>query len=201
MVTLSSSSSAAVSADQMVAGRQDRKPRRLVELTGFGVLPDQRTFGLKLLDLSYDGCRVRTEAELFAGLQLKVSILGVNGALDAVVRWYRNGEAGIQFNPEEQAERDEVPRKHNRIELDVQLALRRTSRQAYYGRALDLSPLGCRVEFVERPKINETMWVKLDGLDAIEAVVRWVDGFFGGLEFVRPIYPVIFEMVLKRLGV
>lgn len=198
---MSLSSSAAGTVDQAPAAPQDRKPRRLVELAGFGVLADQTTFALKLIDLSQDGCRVRTEAELFAGLQLKLAIHGVSGSLDAVVRWYRNGEAGIQFAAEEQVERDVVPRKHNRIGLDVQLALRRTSRQAYYGRALDLSPLGCRVEFVERPKINEVMWVKLEGLDAIEATVRWVDGFFGGLEFVRPIYPVVFDMLLKRLGV
>jgi hypothetical protein len=43
------------------------------------------------------------------------------------------------------------------------------------------------------------VWAKLDGFDSIEATVRWVDGFYGGLEFVRPIYPSVFDLLLARL--
>jgi hypothetical protein len=33
---------------------------------------------------------------------------------------------------------------------------------------------------------QELLWAKFDGLDAFESRVCWVDGFYGGLEFVRP---------------
>ena len=36
------------------------------------------------------------------------------------------------------------------------------------------SPQGCRCEFIERPNIGERVWVKFDGLEAIESEVRWL---------------------------
>jgi hypothetical protein len=32
------------------------------------------------------------------------------------------------------------------------------------------------VEFVDRPSVGERHWVKFDGLDGLEAEVRWVSG-------------------------
>ena len=63
----------------------------------------------------------------------------------------------------------------------------------------DISPQGCKVEFVERPRLDELVWVKFDGLEAIEAGVCWRDDFFGGVKFLRPIYLPVFEMLLARL--
>jgi len=42
--------------------------------------------------------------------------------------------------------------------------------------------------------------VKFGDLDAVEAHVRWVDGFEAGLEFVRPFHVAMFEFVLARLN-
>lgn len=50
----------------------------------------------------------------------------------------------------------------------------------------DLSPHGCKTQFVERPRIGESVWVKLGGLAPLESTVRWVNGFEGGLEFKNP---------------
>ncbi|MBV9527057.1 MAG: PilZ domain-containing protein [Sphingomonas sp.] len=177
----------------------DRQPRRVVELKGFGVLDDGTTFAISVVDLSYDGCKVQTDLALIPGLTLKVSILGAKGAVPAVVRWYKEGVAGLRFNPEPEPAPKQTPRDHERIELTAQLSLRRAGRQQYAARLFDITPTGCRVEFIERPRPEERLWVKFDGLDAFEATVRWVDGFYGGLEFVRPIYPAVFDMVLARL--
>ena len=179
--------------------KSDREPRRRVELEGFGALTDGTTFRVKVLDLSYDGCKVETGIALFPGLKLKVSMLGLGSALDAEVRWYRDGQAGLQFNPEENAPESKVPRKEERVELAAELSLRRFGRANYKARLFDLAPTGCKVEFVERPLVDELLWVKFDGLDAVEAKVRWIDGFYGGLEFVRPIYDAVFQMLLARL--
>jgi hypothetical protein len=59
--------------------------------------------------------------------------------------------------------------------------------------------MGCRIEFIERARPGEMLWVKFEGLDSLEAAVRWADGFYGGVEFARPIYPAVFELLLARL--
>ena len=181
------------------AAHKERAARRPVNLKGICVLQDQATFDVDVLDLSYDGCRIRAELWPLPGTRFRLSILGIKGALDAMVRWQRKGEAGLQFNSEDCFERTFKDRKEDRIILNAQVSLRLPGRQGYYGRALDLTPEGCKVEFVERPREGDTLWVKFDGLDGIEAKVCWTNGFFGGLEFARPIYPSVFEMLLARL--
>jgi hypothetical protein len=183
------------------ACRRDRAPRRKVSFDGFGVLEDRTTFALSVVELSYDGCRIKTDIGLFPGLKFKVSLLGFGGAVDAEVRWHKDGHAGVIFCREDEQHREWIARAHDRFAVSAQLSLRRLGRKAYEGALLDLTPRGCKVEFVERPKEGEIMWAKFDALDAIEATVRWVDGFHGGLEFVRPIHPAIFDSLLARLSV
>ncbi|HEY8592651.1 MAG TPA: PilZ domain-containing protein [Sphingomicrobium sp.] len=174
----------------------------MVDLPGFGVLGDQTTFGLTVVDLSYDGCKIRSDLALFPGLQLRLSIKGICGALDAIVRWYSSGKGGLQFLLDDSPSAAKyIPREHDRQSVAADISLRRPGRGSYFTRTFDLTPRGCKVEFVERPRLGESIWVKLDGLDAITATVRWVDDYYGGLEFVRPIYPVVFDMLLARLGV
>lgn len=63
----------------------------------------------------------------------------------------------------------------------------------------DLSENGCRTEFVERPRIGETVWIKFDGLIPLESTVRWTRGFEGGLEFYNPIDGRVLEELLRRM--
>ena len=90
-------------------------------------------------------------------------------------------------------------RKAERIALDAEVALRRTGQHLYRVRVYDASPHGCRLEFVERPRVAEHVWVKFDGLDSIESLVCWVEGFVVGVEFVRPMYPAVFDALVARL--
>ena len=64
----------------------------------------------------------------------------------------------------------------------------------------DISPEGCRLEFVERPRLDEVVWVRFNGLDAVESSVCWVKGHDVGVEFSRPIYPAVFNVLVKRLA-
>jgi hypothetical protein len=41
--------------------------------------------------------------------------------------------------------------------------------------------------------------VKFDGLNAIEGLVSWIDGFVVGIEFVNPIHPAVFDALVPRL--
>ena len=90
-------------------------------------------------------------------------------------------------------------RKADRIALNADVALRRSGQNNYRVRVYDASTHGCKLEFVERPQFEEHVWVKFDGLDAIESAVCWVNGFVVGVEFVRPMYPPVFEALVARL--
>ena len=48
-------------------------------------------------------------------------------------------------------------------------------------------------EFVERPAVDEHIWVKFDNLEALEGTVRSVDGHTGGVRFQRPLHEAVFE--------
>lgn len=175
--------------------RSPRDDRRAVTLPGFVLLEDGTTFSITLLDLTYDGCKIATSVALLPGLKLKLSALSL-GALDAHVRWYANGHAGLRFAFPTRSHKE---RQATRLEIPAEVSLRRPGRFNYRARLFDLSATGCRVEFVERPRVAERIWVKFEGFDSIEATVRWRDGFFGGVEFVRPIYPSVFDLLMSRL--
>lgn len=177
-----------------------REPRRTVALDGFGILPEGQTFSLSVMDLSYDGCRIETELALLPGTKFQISVTGLGRAADTIVRWAKEGSAGLEFYPQDQVEASQIPRAFNRAALTAELSLRRQGRQSYIANLFDLTPKGCRVEFIETPRAGEKMWAKIDVFDSIEATVRWVEGFYGGLEFSRPIHPAVFELLLTRLG-
>ena len=54
------------------------------------------------------------------------------------------------------------------------------------------------MDFVEKPRLDDRVWVKFDGLEALEGRVCWVDGFTGGVEFEKPIHPAVFETLIAK---
>jgi hypothetical protein len=91
------------------------------------------------------------------------------------------------------------PRRSERVSLDAQVSLRRSGQLNYQVRVSDASLHGCRVEFVERPQLEELVWVKFEGIAPIEAEICWVEGVHAGLNFARPIHAAVFEQILHRL--
>ena len=90
-------------------------------------------------------------------------------------------------------------RKSARVPLQADVQLRRSGQHHYVVNVFDISLEGCKLEFVERPRLDETVWVKFEGYDAIQSTVCWVEGHTVGVEFERPIHPSIFEMMIERL--
>lgn len=95
--------------------------------------------------------------------------------------------------------RQQAPRKSARVAIAAEVQLRRSGKHNYVVQIFDLSREGCKLEFVERPKLDETVWVKVEGLEALEASVCWVEDFSAGIEFARSIHPAVFEMLVRRL--
>jgi hypothetical protein len=175
-----------------------REDRHQVELTGYLIRSDKRIVDVKIVDLSYDGCGVRTLVPLIPGERLKLSVLG-RGAVAAVVRWHRSRKAGLLFLPD-RAPRPRWPRKAERVQVNGEVSLRRSGRISYRVTAVDMTRFGCKCEFVERPSIYERVFVKFDGLESLEAVVCWIEESSLGLMFKTPMHPAVFDMLLMRLG-
>jgi hypothetical protein len=95
--------------------------------------------------------------------------------------------------------REFAQRKIDRIAVNADVSLRRPGQKHYRVRAYDASPHGCKLEFVERPELDERVWVKFEGLDALEGQVCWVDGFVVGVEYVRSMHPAVFDALVPRL--
>jgi hypothetical protein len=171
---------------------------RLVTLSGFAALENGSTFAVEIVDLSYDGCKIDAPIALLPRLRLKISVDGTK-ALFAEVRWCRDGQAGLQFSPEPASHKPETPRQQPRHAVAAEVSLRRSSSKPYYSRVFDLTAAGCKIEFVERPRHGELVWAKFEGLEAVESIVRWVDGFYGGVEFVRALHPAVYDLLLTKL--
>jgi len=91
-------------------------------------------------------------------------------------------------------------RRSDRVSLDAVVSVRRSGHGKYRVRVFDASPHGCRVEFVERPALDELIWVTFDGLEPLEAEVCWIEGFSGGVNFVRPMHEAVFGRLVSRLA-
>jgi hypothetical protein len=103
------------------------------------------------------------------------------------LNWFVDSMAGQQ------------PRGSERSSVEAEISLRTPGKLQYRVRLFDVSPLGCKAEFVERPRVDDQVWITFAGIEAIEAKVCWVAGFKGGLKFVRPIHPAVFDALMGRL--
>ncbi len=176
----------------------ERGERRPVRLTGHAVLEDGTVFNMTLVDLSYDGCGIESPVKLNRGAGIKLAVVQ-RGAISAKVRWYKDGKAGLMFEPEPEPEKGHQPRRSKRIVVTAEVTLRRHGRQNFRVQVFDASAHGCKVEFVERPEVQESLWVRFEGLEPLEASVRWLEGQCAGLQFSRPIHPAVFDLLAERM--
>lgn len=175
----------------------DREKRKSVRLAASLLLGQGREVPVTIVDMTCNGCKIATPLVLFKDDKLKLSVPKLC-VLDVEVRWNKQDHAGLRFLPPEKETAEHGSK--DRLKVSTQISLRRMARQHYQARVFDLSPTGCKVEFVERPRVGEQVWAKFDGLDSMEATVRWVDGFYGGIQFCRPIHAAVFDILRDKLA-
>lgn len=95
--------------------------------------------------------------------------------------------------------RSQSPRKSARVSIEAMVKLRRRGHHNFTVQVFDLSREGCKLEFLERPQLDESVWVRFEGLEGLEATVCWVEGNLAGVEFVRPIHSAVFDLLVSRL--
>jgi len=177
-----------------------RRERRAVTLTAFATRENRSIVEMTITDVSYDGCGVVCSDGLTAGEKLEVSVVR-RGVAVATVQWVDGTRAGLSFASEPVDETStKQPRRHERISVSGEVTMRRAGRANFRVHVYDLSPEGCEAEFVDRPGLHEQLWIRFDGIEGLEASVRWVAGAKTGLKFSRPIHPAVFDLLAERLG-
>jgi hypothetical protein len=63
----------------------------------------------------------------------------------------------------------QAPRKSARVQIGAMVKLRRRGHHNFTVQVFDLSREGCKLEFLERPQLDESVWVKFEGLEILEA--------------------------------
>lgn len=91
------------------------------------------------------------------------------------------------------------PRSVGRLKLEAEVGVRRVGMHPFRVRLIDASPEGCKIELVERPAVGERIWIKFDGLEAVEGTVRWVAGPVGGVQFTHPLHEAVFDRLAAQL--
>ena len=175
-----------------------RPERRPVMLSGYAILSDGTTIGATLVDLSYEGCRIRPDKPLTPGDSLRLSVLN-RGLIEAEVRWFEDGFAGLAFGTyEAPAAAPHWPRRSERVAVTADVTLRKPGQPNFQVRVFDASPEGCKIEYVDRPREGDRIWVKFDGLETLEAEVCWVEDFVMGVKFAKTMHPAVFDLMAER---
>ena len=91
-------------------------------------------------------------------------------------------------------------RKSERVPILAMVKLRRRGHHNFTVKVFNLSKEGCKLEFLERPELEETVWVKFEGLELLQAKVCWVEDLCVGVEFERPLHEAVFDTLISRLG-
>jgi hypothetical protein len=91
-------------------------------------------------------------------------------------------------------------RAATRRQVAIMAELRDRSSTRHNVEILDLSATGfrCIADYSLDP--GTTIWIKLPGLSGLEATVAWRRGDMIGAAFLRPLYPAVFEHIVRQAG-
>ena len=182
------------------SGHADREDRRDVRMPGFAAFADGSTVSITVLDLSYEGCAIACPVELSPGDPITLSVLR-RGGIQAEVRWFKDGKAGLEFVPPAREAKKKWPRRSERVALAAEVTMRRHGGPNFRVNVFDASPDGCKIDFVDRPMLDERLSIRFEGLEALEAEVCWVEQHCAGVKFARAIHPAVFDLLVERLSV
>jgi hypothetical protein len=177
----------------------DRRERRPVKLGASATRGNGSIVEMTIVDLSYDGCGVICAEGLIEGEEIEVSVAR-RGIATAKVCWVDGANAGLSFAIDT-VDKDPTsqPRRHERVSVAGEVTMRRAGKLNFRVHIFDLSPDGCKAEFVERPELGEQLWIKFDGIEALEASARWIASSKMGLKFTRSLHPAVFDLLAARL--
>lgn len=90
------------------------------------------------------------------------------------------------------------PRKAERQHCQIGAGLRQRGASGVSVQIMDLSTHGFRAATHLDLQKGSDVWLKLPGLEALHARVKWMDGYLAGCEFVKPLHPAVLQMMVTR---
>lgn len=90
-------------------------------------------------------------------------------------------------------------RQHKRVALNSTVTVRRLGAFAFEVALKDISAGGCRVTMIEPGVVGDPVIARLPQLEPLGSRLCWAEGTVTGMQFLRPIYPAVFDMLLARL--
>ena len=82
-------------------------------------------------------------------------------------------------------------RRAQRSKVTITASVRERGRSAIEARITELSVLGCKIEGSLLSAGDVPLWVRLPGLESVEARVLWEENFTAGVAFEHPLHPAI----------
>jgi hypothetical protein len=95
---------------------------------------------------------------------------------------------------------DSDPRRAERVPLRADIEFRRVGEHRWRVNILDFSPEGCRVDLPVKVDVEDLVWISLPGIESIQGIVCWVKEWEAGVQFAKPLYPSVFDMVRERMS-
>lgn len=89
-------------------------------------------------------------------------------------------------------------RRTDRAEVDAKASLGGEAETGLEAQLHNLSVDGCSLELSNDPfDVGDKVWFSIDTIQPWRGTVRWVDNGRVGVEFDRPFYPAVFELLVQ----
>jgi hypothetical protein len=118
--------------------------------------------------------------------------------LPAAVQAYLDGAPSASV-PEPRPSEGKDRRRFSRSLVKSELTMRRIGGFNFQVALSNLSPGGCNVELIEAADAGDSVIARFPHLEPLGSRVCWTEGCTTGVEFLAPIHPAVFDLLLSRL--
>jgi len=111
-----------------------------------------------------------------------------------------SGFIALAERPCEAGDAEPRDRVSKRVPVAIGAGLRQRGAHGVAVQIVDLSTHGFRATTHLDLFEGADVWLRLPGLEAIQARVAWVKGYIIGCAFARPLHPAVLEMIVGKSG-
>jgi len=104
------------------------------------------------------------------------------------------------MNDLEEAVRADERRSASRAHLSLRISIRERGRNQQAAMICNLSPFGCAVEGIFPVTEQQTVWIRLPGLESQAANIRWAQDGSAGVAFNHPLHPMFLTRFVEFTG-
>ncbi len=88
-------------------------------------------------------------------------------------------------------------RRRARNPVQVTADFRKIGRTPFRVRVTDLSQSGCRCESTAKVYVGDCVWIGVEGLAPVEAIIRWANPFGFGCEWAHPMHVSVLDHICQ----